>query len=74
MLEAASHVAISNLTSCAKEVSIHLQDFDNWGRPIVPPVSGCPEPVFDPDNFFERPSGNNWICPTKGEFKEHFTR
>lgn len=64
VLEAANNVAISNLTNCAGELSIYLQDFDNWGRPVVPPVQGCPEPVFDPDHFFDGPTGNDWICRT----------
>lgn len=66
LLEAASHVTISNLTSCGGELSIHLQDFNNWGRPVVPPVQDCPEPVFDPDYFFGEPFDNNWVCVSKG--------
>lgn len=59
-------MAISNLTSCAEELSSHLQDVDNWGRPVVPPVQDCPEVVFDPDYFFEAFNGSNWICLSKG--------
>lgn len=66
-LEAASDVTISNLTSCAGELNIHLQDFDNWGRPIIPPVQGCPDVVYDPDKFFDDSTGSNWVCLTKGD-------
>lgn len=62
LLEAANHVTISNLTSCADELSVYLQVFDNWGRPIVPPFQDCAEPFFDPDYFFDGPTGDEWVC------------
>lgn len=59
-------MAISNFTSCAEELSIHLQDFDNWKRPVIPPVQNCPETVFDPDYFVDASTGSNWICLNNG--------
>jgi hypothetical protein len=60
-LEAGSHVSISNVSSCAGELSDYLQDFDNWGQPIIPPEPGCPLPVFEPEYFFAGSTGNNWF-------------
>jgi hypothetical protein len=62
LLEADSHVSISNLTSCAGELSVHLQDLYNWGQPVIPPVQDCPQPVFEPNYFVDGSSGNSWIC------------
>lgn len=66
LLEASSDVTISNLTSCAVELRVYLEDFDNWGRPVIPPVQDCPEVVFDPDHFFDGSTGSNWVCLSKG--------
>ena len=61
-LEAGSHVSISNVSSCAGELSVYLQDFDNWGQPIIPPEPGCPVPVFEPEYFVDGSTGDDWIC------------
>lgn len=66
LLEAATHVTVSNLTSCGEELSAYLQDFDNWSRPIIPPVQNCPESVFEPEYFIDGSTGKKWICLSKG--------
>jgi len=53
-------VYISNLSSCAGELSVYLQNFDNWDEPIIPPEPGCPVPVYDPEYFTEGSTG--WFC------------
>ncbi len=55
-------MSISNLTSCAGEMSAYLQDFDHWQQPIIPPVEDCATPIFDPGYFYEGSDGQTWFC------------
>ncbi len=57
------------MSSCAAELSVYLQDFDNWEEPIIPPEPDCPIPVFDPEYFVDVSTGNNWFCVSVDEGK-----
>ena len=48
------------LGACGGLVSEYLADHSNWNQPILPPVSGCVNLVFDPEEFTENQRG--WFC------------
>ena len=51
------------MSSCGGELSLYLQNFDNWNDPIIPPEPGCPVPVYDPEYFVDGSTGgSNWSC------------
>ena len=63
-LATSAEATIAHVYSCADELTAYLQDFDNWGLPVIPPVDGCPHPVFDPQYFEDGRTGNDWLCLT----------
>ena len=62
LMVVSNHLRMGDVHTCGEELNVYLQDFDNWGRPVIPPVEGCPEPVFDPDYFFDGSTGRDWLC------------
>lgn len=61
-LRPSNHITVGEVVDCAAELNVYLQNFYNWGYPVIPPVSDCPQPVFDPNYFFDGSTGHDWVC------------
>ena len=61
-MSSVNYVIMADIYDCADEVSAYLQDFTNWGTPVIPPVEDCPPVIFDPQYFSE--NDQKWVCPS----------
>lgn len=59
-MEPSSGMTFDQVSACAQEVSAYLSDHVSWGDPILEPVPGCPDLIFNPAVFEEKEQ--EWIC------------